>query len=266
MDLNLAAKALAKQFDQAIAANKDITRLYARVRDGTAGYEEALEFASRSGQTLGNICAADLVKMFPNGVITEAEAMQLLPPALQKNHTYVTEFTRRVQEQINARAGIKLGATVAEYPKARVAGLAKELAQKGIEAVKDSLASQIENLSMSTVDDCARENMDAQANASYKVRVIREYHPEDTDQSAHHGSKSEPYEWCEFCKEREGVYDYEDVKDTGNPVWQRHEGCHCTITYISEKRTDTVYNGHRSKNERADTVSARQRQGLHPRR
>ena len=37
---------------------------------------------------------------------------------------------------------------------------------------------------------------------------------------------------CEWCRDLEGTYDYEDVKASGSDVYKRHEGCRCTVSYV----------------------------------
>ena len=36
---------------------------------------------------------------------------------------------------------------------------------------------------------------------------------------------------CAWCDKLAGIYNYEDVKNTGNDVFRRHRGCNCLIIY-----------------------------------
>ena len=41
---------------------------------------------------------------------------------------------------------------------------------------------------------------------------------------------------CKWCDDLAGTYDYDEVRDTGNPVWARHDNCRCLIEYVADRR------------------------------
>ena len=245
MDLNAAAAKIQKEYTKEIRKSDEISAIYKKVKSGTASMEDATEFASMSGKKLGEVSKAQLLKLFPEKVPSFDELMEILPPTFKKNYSNVAELYKRIQKQLNRNEGIDLGAIASEYPASRVEGLIRLISEmQDIAEEFDGIIGKIENASMSTVDDSTRENVDYSSRLGYKTTVIREFHPEETDQSAHH---EKGYWECPWCKGVAGVYDYEEVKDSGNDVWRRHDGCHCVITYKSERRTDTIYNGIRPR-------------------
>ena len=43
---------------------------------------------------------------------------------------------------------------------------------------------------------------------------------------------------CKWCADLEGEYDYDLAPDD---IYRRHEFCRCTVTYISEKKSQNVW-------------------------
>lgn len=68
------------------------------------------------------------------------------------------------------------------------------------------------------VDEFMRKNADVANKLGFTAKVVRTARP---------GT-------CEFCAKREGTYKYDDVRDKGNPVWQRHRGCMCSVVYENQ--------------------------------
>ncbi len=244
MDIQEEAKSAAEQYRNVISVNEKIKALKKKVRDGTADIEDATEYASLTGKSLGDILTGQIMVLFPEK-ITYEEARELIGPVTRENYQSVANYVKAVIRGINQADGLGIAALVSGYPENRVEGLAKALENMTVvskEIMK--LWQSFETLSMSTVDDSVRKNIDFRNKLGFEVSVIREFHPEETIQSKHHGKGM----WeCPWCKSVAGVYNYEDVKDTGNDVWRRHNGCHCVITYKSSEKTDVIYNGMRAR-------------------
>lgn len=245
MEIHEAAEAIQKEYTKEIRKSEDIKAIIKKAKSGTASMEDATEYASASGKVLGQVSKKQLLKMFPEGSPSFDELMEILPPTFKKNYVNVADLYKKIRKQLNRNDGLDLGAIAADYPADRVEGLIRLISEMQNMAEEfDSLIPKIENASMSTVDDSTRENVDYASRLGLKTTVIREFHPEETDQSAHH---EKGYWECPWCREVAGVYDYDEVKDAGNDVWRRHDGCHCVITYKSERRTDVIYNGIRPR-------------------
>jgi hypothetical protein len=76
-----------------------------------------------------------------------------------------------------------------------------------------------DNFSQSIVDDAVRKNADFQWKSGLEPKMVQ----------------MAEYKCCEWCSKLEGTYRYEDVKDTGNDVFRRHENCRCKVTYVPSK-------------------------------
>ena len=86
---------------------------------------------------------------------------------------------------------------------------------------------QLTNFSQSVVDQSIRDNAELQWKSGIKATVVR----------------TPDAEACPWCMNLAGTYDYEDVRNTGNDVWRRHDNCRCTIEYYNGRGgRDTVFN------------------------
>ena len=221
MAANELALKIESEFETAMKYDKKIAAVYAKVSAGTATYEEAGQFASMSGQHIGNILADSIEATYPNGIALE-EAMELIPPPLRRNHEYVTNVTRRIQQTLNEKAGIGLNPVVPALDAEKSAELAREVAN-GIG--REQLLKECENISRKIVDSSAQQNAEAHSNAGLRVLVTREY----DDVGVHDGKDR-----CEWCLSRCGVdMEYQEAYNKG--AFERHPGCGCIITYTSRK-------------------------------
>ena len=117
-----------KAFKAAIEKNKKITVLYERIRDGTATYQEANEFAIEIGESLAeafkNHLSADIL---PDGRMYYNIASRIIPETLQHNHELITEVAAKIQEDLNKSAGIGIKAIKPELNEDRIKGLVEKV-------------------------------------------------------------------------------------------------------------------------------------------
>ena len=260
MELRNEAAKLEREFAADVRKDEKLSALYKKVRDGTATTEDATEFASLSGKKMAERIRKRLLELYPEKKVSYEDITELLPPTEKRNYKNIAELYKAVQAKLNRLNGLELNAAAADYPEDRYDGINRLISEMDdIEEEFRSAELKMENASMSTVDDSIHENADYHSRLGLKTIVIREFHPEETDQSAHH---DKGYWECPWCKEMEGTYDYDEVKDAGNDVWRRHDGCHCVITYKSEKKTDVVYNGIKPRAPDRNVIEQRQRQGI----
>lgn len=78
--------------------------------------------------------------------------------------------------------------------------------------------------SMKEADDAEKVNAETAENAGVITTVVRTY-----DDVGLHGGK----DVCQWCKSREGTWDYQDAVRNG--VFERHPGCECQIEVIYSK-------------------------------
>jgi len=85
-------------------------------------------------------------------------------------------------------------------------------------SLDDLCKRMMDTNSRKSVDDADKKGLSDAAGAGLETRVIRTY-----DDVGLHGGKDD----CEFCKSREGEWNYREAVQHG--VFQRHPGCECEI-------------------------------------
>ena len=207
-----------KAFKAAIEKNKKITVLHERIRDGTATYQEANEFAIAIGESLAeafkNHLSADIL---PDGRMYYNIASRIIPETLQHNHELITEVAAKIQEDLNKRAGIGIKAIKPELNEDRIKGLVEKVSNaEDYNDVAWVLDEPIVNFSQSIVDDFIRENVEFQGAAGMRPKIVR----------------TAVGKCCEWCQKLAGTYSYPNIR---KDIYQRHERCRCTVTYDPDK-------------------------------
>lgn len=226
MDYKAIVGKINREFEAAVRANSRMAALYKKTLAGDLTYLEAQEFAGMTGEFVGKILHNNLAELFPDGIISEEDLIALLPEPLRKNYDFVSLAAEAAQNTVNKQAGVGLKAIVPDFDMDRVSGLAKEVALTGL-ADSKTLIKQIQNLSLSTVDEAIRENVRAHERAGLGVTVTRKYDGIGVRMRT---------QTCQWCLSRAGTYtSYADALASG--AFQRHPGCGCTIVYSSKKST-----------------------------
>lgn len=221
MDAKWLAAKIESEYEAAMRVDRNISRLYGKVSAGTATYQEAGQFASMSGEHIGNILVKNLEEAFHNGITVE-EAMELIPPPLRKNQEYVSNVTARIQKTLNDKAGVGLKPVPGMMDDAKVAEFAENVANG---YSREQILKECENISRKIVDDAAQKNAAVHDRVGMRVLVTREY----DDVGVHDGKDQ-----CQWCLDRCGVdMTYEEAYAKG--AFERHPGCGCIITYTSKK-------------------------------
>lgn len=200
-----------KQFNE----SEIISSLYAKVRDGTATYKEANEFAIETGEILakayGKYLSSDKL---PNGKMYYNIAQRILNPTMRNNHHLITEVTGQVQKSLNNAAGIGIKPIKPELNQDRIQGIVNRISSEDIfDDIKWMLGEPVVNFSQSIVDDSIRVNAEFHAKAGMKPKIVRKI----------------AGNCCDWCKSLAGTYSYPVVpKD----VYRRHQRCKCTVDYV----------------------------------
>lgn len=216
-----------KEFKAAVDGDPKCQKLWKTIREGKGNYKTANKLAQQIGKDLGKT----LVKHAPYEDINEWDLIDLLPKSLGLDHQMVADACREVQENMNKKSGLGIKFQEPKFDMDRVTGLIKELEDHPVFTdIEKSFMDQLVNFSENVVDESIRDNAAIMAKSGIRTMVIRQAE----------------FKACDWCQEVAGSYDYNDVKDKGNDVWRRHENCHCTIDYITEKTsgfyTERVYN------------------------
>lgn len=199
-----------------LQADTRAMELWSMIEDGTATYAIASEYAAHVGDAL----ASALRQNAPLVDISEWDIEDLIPRSLGLDHEMVTGACQRVQEALNADAGLGIRYQAPLFDRGRCYGIVSELRNNPeFINIQDTFYDQLVNFSQNVVDESIRDNAKVLSGAGIRSTVIR----------------VTEFRACPWCRAVAGRYNYEDIKDTGNDVWRRHENCRCTIDYVTER-------------------------------
>ena len=199
-----------------LQADARAMELWTMIEDGTATYAIASEYAAHVGDALATV----LRQNAPLTDISEWDIEDLIPKSLGLDHEMVTGACQRVQEALNADAGVGIRFQAPVFDKDRCYGIVAELRDNPeFINIQDTFYDQLVNFSQNVVDESIRDNARVISGAGIRSTVIR----------------TAEFKACPWCRAVAGRYNYEDVKQTGNDVWRRHENCRCTIDFVTEE-------------------------------
>lgn len=206
--------------------SKKITSLFAKARDGTATYLQVNEYAIEVGNLLGKAYRLNL----PTQAFDYDTALKLLESPLANNYTLITRYGERIQKAMNLKEGMDLNGVIPEINADRVMGLAKAISETTDESeILDLFGEKIINFSQSIVDDMIHDNAEFASDLGFEPQIIREY-------EGPHNERGQMVD-CEWCLNLAGVYDYKDVRSGNSDVYKRHEGCRCSLTYVTGSKS-----------------------------
>lgn len=144
---------------------------------------------------------------------------EIITAVLKQNYDLIAQACLKAQQVLNDEASIHIKALKPDYDSDRAHSIVWQSANSNLEEFKKNYPILSENYCQSIVDNAVRKNAEFQYNSGLEPRIVR----------------TAEYKCCRWCSSIEGTYLYEDVKDTGNNVFRRHENCRCTVTYIPTK-------------------------------
>lgn len=222
-----------------LESDPEISKLYARVKEGKITFQEAHKFAEISGNYLAKAFGLIETDMLPDGKMYYNIAMDVVLPACEMNHDVVSDLAYQVMKITNEKAGVPLGAKIAKMGKENVLNIIDKITSyDNYDDAKWLLQEPIVNASIKIVDDTIAANADFQLKAGIDAVIQR----------VSMGN------CCDWCKSIAGVYNYSDVKNKGNDVFRRHNYCRCMVLY---KDANRLTNAH-SKIDYADHKAAMQ--------
>lgn len=205
--------------------DRRITQISKRIRDGTASFSDAHDYAEHLGENLSKALVNNLTaENLPNGKLYYNIATRTVTPSLEENYNLVNDVSEQIQKAIDKKAKVGLGSVRAEFPKERIQGLIDKMTADDIdlEAAVKWLTEPIVNNSEAFADDYIKANAEFRTEAGLKTKIVRRADPN----------------CCKWCADLEGEYDYDSAPDD---IYRRHEFCRCTVTYISEKKSQNVW-------------------------
>ena len=218
-------KKIAKDFKANLNGNTEVRPLIKKMLKGTATYNDADKYALETAKALGKALSDNLQWGALSEVEYQTVISQVLPAGLESTYESVSNYAGAVQRGLNERYDIKLKVLKTKINAEDILNITKK-AKKATAytevagAVNQDTMSFAQNVAVNTMKD----NADFQNNVGYTVTVERIY----DDVGLH--NRKEP---CQWCIEKEGVWEYADA--LANGVFARHPGCGCTIIYHAEK-------------------------------
>lgn len=214
------------------------------LKNKKADYKDANEFAVEVGKILSNtfqnkIKTGDL----PDGKMYYNIAKRLIEPNMVRNHDLVSEYSKEVQSILNKQANISIKAQEADLNQDKIDKLVDKISEyDSFEKGKWLLDEPIKNFTQSIVDDTIKKNADLHAKSGLSPKIER-----------YTNGKC-----CDWCDKLAGIYNYEDVKSTGNEVFRRHRHCDCLVIYDPKngKNKRIVHSAakHKALDEKRDRI------------
>lgn len=240
-------KKIQTDFASEFSESKIISGLYEKVRDGTATYAEANDFAIETGKILANAYDNNLSSdVLPDGRMYYNIAQRIINPTMENNYRIISEVTDKVQQSLNEAANIGIKPITPELNKNRIEGIINRVSnEEYFDDIAWILDEPIINFSQSIVDDSIRTNAEFHADAGMRPVIVRKL----------------AGGCCEWCATLAGTYTYPD--DVPHDVYRRHQRCRCTVDY--NPRRGKVQNVHskawRNQNE-LSKLDARKKVGI----
>lgn len=217
-----------KEFKKKLASDTQLKQLLKRVNSENATYSDANAFSIRVGELLSNVFKENINKdVLPDGKMYYNIAKRVVDPLMKQDHACVSKACSIVQKTMNKNARNGLNALDPTVNQDRIDGIVDVVSgYDDYDDAKYMLDEPMVNFSQSVVDDAIKTNADFQFKSGMSPKIVRT--------STGH--------CCDWCMNLVGVYNYEDVRDTGNDVFRRHKYCRCNVDYIpSEGKRQNVH-------------------------
>lgn len=199
----------------ASAVNSDlrIGTLWKKLTVQGAGYNVAHDYALRVGVITGRV-----LKKYQPTDLGEWDLEDLITGTLGLNHTMVATACAEAQKNINTKAHTGIRPQVPKFDGNRAFGLVEAVKNRG--EIGPLFYDQVTNFSQNVVDQAIKDNAEVQSGAGLHPKIVR----------------TAEANCCQWCEDLAGTYDYDEVRETGNPVWARHDNCRCLIEYVADRR------------------------------
>ena len=209
----LTFKDIKEEILSAVNGDYRATVLMDKLTGKGAGYSTAQAYAIRVGTVTGRV-----LKKYQPEDIDEWDLEDLIPGVLGLDHNMVLTACAAAQKNLNDKAHIGIRPQLPDFDGDRAYGLVAAVKDRG--EIGPQFYDQVTNFDQNVVDQSIRKNAGTQSNAGLHPQIIR----------------TAEARCCKWCEDLAGVYDYYEVKDSGNPVWARHDNCRCTIEYVYDRR------------------------------
>lgn len=229
---------LKKEFSDNVENSSEVKRLMKLIKDGTADYKTAEDYAYCIGEALaksfGDKLSSDIL---PDGRMYYNIAERVLRPLLEDDYKLISSAAADVQTSLNDAAGIGIRAQKAELNHDRINGIIDKVSNaEHFDDVSWVLDEPVKIFSLNVVDETIRKNVEFHGKVGLTPKVIR---------------KAE-HKCCKWCSMLAGEYIYPDVPDD---VYRRHENCRCTVEYNpGDGKRQNVWTKQWQEPEKYDTL------------
>ena len=214
-----------RDFAKLVEDDKEIIKLNAKIRDGTATLHQTSLYARRLGEHLSEVLQSTLTEdTLPDGKMYYNIADRIITPMMRQNFDMTSEKAAEVQKLIDEKSGVGLNPIKSDFPSSRVKQIVDSLTEEDadFETIEGRMGEPIKNCSQSFFDDFIRANAEFRASAGFKTSIKR---------TLVGGA-------CPYCVRLAGVYTYGEEPDD---VYRRHDSCRCTVTFVTEKFLQNVH-------------------------
>lgn len=215
--------------------SKKIEQLISKLESENVDYEDAHNFAIEVGKLLAQAFEENIDSIsLPNGKMYYNIAKKTVVPMLENSYEIVSDYSVRVQKQLNKKANIGLKAVKPKMNTNRTNGFVEALLKKDLyEEVSYVLKDPVINYTQSIVDDTIKANADIHYDAGRHPVIIRKV-------SGHA---------CAWCMNLAGSYNYPN--DVSAEIYKRHAHCRCKVLYnpADGDYVQDIWNKNKYRNE-----------------
>lgn len=201
------------------------------IRKGKASQKMMAKYASRIG-TAASTAFRETLKLenLPNGKLYWNVAEKTIGKVLEDMYGDVNMAAALQLRADDIKKGFKFGIKHGFNPDRRINKILEDAVNQTTQEGLDNVLNEpIKTTSRRFYDDFQRSNAEARSKLGFDIKVKRIY----DDVGLHKGTKyARP---CQWCIERQGEYSLSEAKSLG--VFNRHDGCGCTIEYITPDKT-----------------------------
>lgn len=219
---------LKNDYENEVSQNKTIQSILKKTKEGTADYTDSLKFAKEIGKCVEKAFSNNINdEVLPDSKMYYDLAKALVEPMCKESYKLIASHCAAVQTSLNKKANIGLRAMQPVYNSEKTEGIINYISSANIYSDREqSFLDSLSTNAKSVVDDSVKRNAEFHYQSGLSPKIIR----------------TAVGKTCKWCQEVAGVYDYKDVKNTGNDVFRRHANCDCTVIYDPNDGSRTVQN------------------------
>ncbi len=234
------------EFQSRFEKSKKIKALRKKIEKGESTYKDAGAFAIETGEILSDVFLNHFSSdTLPNGRLYYNIADRVVRPMLEEDYNLISDHAAEVQKILNRKAKIGIKSIKPELNQDKVQGIIDIVSGKDkFDDIAYMLRDPIVNFSQTIIDDTVRANADFQYKAGLNPEIIR----------------ISTGKCCKWCDKLAKTYKYEDVSDTGNEVFRRHERCRCIVEYDGKNgKIQNVHTKQWSKSKSSDKIKTKEK-------